>query len=236
MASRKVSNIGVVLYHFFKTIQPGLREFGLLTSGAGIVSSDELTYEAALKKIQGKKKGEQDSGKLMPFLAWRRGPLQIAEETGDRRSLTDLQTYIDPTGEFKFGEFFWSVEGKLDLEYTYFTNSMSQLEMMEVAMVGLAGPLYIPEFYVPFPELERNQMTPDSMEETNSIPYEVFWGTLDEKRFRTDNTAVKSLRGSVTIRGTFFIFKMNTPRIWQILVDVKGWGGEPYGTVTIPES
>lgn len=192
---KKVTNIVEVL--------AALDEFGLRPllnriEKTETIMADELTTDQALTNIRTVQQRSQLPADTVPLFAWNRTPLRISTVMEDRgRFKTD--TFVSGS-KADTNQILDTVHAEFDINFIYICENMQQMEQFEIEYVARSGISNIVNQIVNYDDLGQ-------------FKYEFFWGELEDKVLQEDGKDIKVIRGSVLIRGFFFIFEDEAKRI-----------------------
>ena len=190
-----ISNIAPVIALFLR----GLKE---QQPNLNTVYNEELDYSSAIKDLRAKNRhlGENPDH-VFPLFAYRRNALRYNEDILNKRSISLIPRSLESNTN---GCTYHTVSGTIEIEFALFMNRASLMEEMEIFWMSEVA------------QSKTLHMNVDLPEYINDFQYYMKFPTLDSKTITNEGTFNKSLTGTITISGFWFVAKGHEQAIEEI--------------------
>ena len=188
-----------------------------------IVYDEALTYETAIAKARDDENFGTDDGRgNMPLLGFNRSVIRHADEAGPgARAGRILAKGPKQDDDSALLIYRW-VHGTFDLRFAYWTQDAQLLEQFEIAYLGEEGISGISELSVNIPDL-------------GEFKWYIKPEPLEEKTFAVEQNKFKEVRGTLQVRGNYFILRGEGKKILEVATAIKTPAGPGVDEVLLDE-
>lgn len=213
---RSISNVAAVLDGLLNKVHE--------LSGADrlqYVYDEKLSYETGIRCLRSDNNLVNDAPTPFPLLIFNRSVMRYNPHAGLRRSTTSK---VIRRGEGIEGIsdtqalIYDVVHGNFDFRFLYTTTLMEEMELFEIRYLAKAkgGESSISSFSVRVPEFA-------SEPGGGYCDYYITWNDLEEKVIEIDSNYYKTLAGSATVTGMYFVAQDEPGElITKISIGIKG--------------
>lgn len=174
---------------------------------AKYVYDEQLSFESAAQKYRDDNNLGVDNDDFYPMFAFRRSPLRHIEEGASRRAATCRARGAVSNGSANVHRMMW---GAFDLEFMYIVRDIETLERFEVSYLSEAGINGTKEVIVDLRSLTGEEM-----------PFHLEWSILEDKEIVDLPTYYKAVRGTVIVKGFYFVLTGQKNVIMEINTKIQ---------------
>jgi len=206
-----LSNVALVLKEFLDYLESHF-------AGTNYVYDEGLSYETALKNHRAEMELTGGEEPFLPAFIFKRMTLRHTEHgIAGRASTSVAQAGVVDGQRLKYK---W-VLGELEIPFLYVNESAVEMEKFEI-------------FYLAERALAQEKYIECEIPDVETYKYSVdYTKALDETTFNIEGNYYKTVAGTVTIRGVFYLFEGEGAVIEQINAAIKSVYGQVLSERTI---